>query len=58
LRITLDGRRSEFSFHRKINIDWWNSKTQLALGNSVESQEINKHLSIIQEQGLLHPAKF
>src|SRR5690606_7739655 len=50
LRITLDGRRSEFSIHRKIHVDWWNSKTQLALGNSVEAQEIKRHLSVIKNK--------
>ena len=50
LRITLDGRRSEFSVHRKIRLDWWNSRTQLALGNSIEAQEINRHLSIIKNK--------
>ncbi|MGC1205280.1 MAG: Arm DNA-binding domain-containing protein [Flavobacteriaceae bacterium] len=28
LRITLDGHRTEFSVHRKIRIDRWNSRTQ------------------------------
>jgi hypothetical protein len=42
LRITLDGRRSEFSIHRQIHVDWWNSKTQLALGNSAEAVSFPK----------------
>lgn len=50
LRITLDRHRSEFSIHRKIHIDWWNSKTQLALGNSAEAQEINRHLGVIKNK--------
>lgn len=50
LRITLNGRRSEFSVHRKIRLDCWNSRTQLALGNSIEAQEINKHLSVIKNK--------
>jgi len=50
LRITLDGRRCEFSVHRKIKVDWWNSRTQLALGNSIEAQEINRHLSVVKNK--------
>lgn len=50
LRITLDGRRSEFSIHRKTHIDWWNSKAQLAMGNSPEVQNINQHLSILRNK--------
>lgn len=50
LRITLDGRRSEFSIHRKIHVDWWNSKTQMAMGNSLEAQNINQHLSILRNK--------
>lgn len=50
LRITLDGHRCEFSVHRKIKLDWWNIKTQLALGNSAEAQEINRHLGVIKNK--------
>ncbi|WP_432411273.1 site-specific integrase [Rasiella sp. SM2506] len=50
LRITHDGRRAECSVRRKVKFKEWNSKTQLALGNSVEVQEINKHLSVIKNQ--------
>tara|TARA_R100000306_G_C4379749_1_gene143611 strand:- start:4482 stop:5717 length:1236 start_codon:yes stop_codon:yes gene_type:complete len=50
LRITLDGRRSEFSVHRKIRLNWWNSKAQRAMGNSPEAQNINQHLSILRNK--------
>ncbi len=50
LRITLDGRRSEFSIHRKVHIKRWNSKAQQAMGNSPDSQNINQHLSIIRNK--------
>jgi len=50
LRITLEGRRSEFSIHRKIQIDAWNSRTQLAMGNSFEVQEINMHLGLLKNK--------
>jgi len=45
LRITLDGRRCEFSVHRKVHPDYWNSRAQVVIGNSAEAQEINRHLS-------------
>ncbi|MGZ0014815.1 Arm DNA-binding domain-containing protein [Yeosuana sp. AK3] len=50
LRITVDGQRCEFSVHRKIQLNWWNPKTQLALGNSAEAQEINRHLAVIKNK--------
>lgn len=50
LRITLDGRRTEFSVHRKIRIDWWNSRTQMTMGNSAETQNINQYLSILRNK--------
>lgn len=50
LRITLNGRRSEFSIHRKIHIDEWNSRNQLAIGNSIEAQGINRQLELIKNK--------
>jgi len=50
LRTTLDGRRAECSVHRKVKSNEWNSKTQLALGNSAEAQEINRHLSVLKNK--------
>lgn len=50
LRITLDGRRAECSIHRKIHSSEWNSKTQLALGNSMVSQEVNRELGVIKNK--------
>ncbi len=50
LRITLNGRRSEFSIHRKIHIDEWNSRSQLVIGNSIESQGINRQLELIKNK--------
>jgi len=50
LRITFDGCRSEFSIHRKTHVDWWNSKAQLAMGNSSDAQNINQHLSILRNK--------
>jgi len=50
LRITLYGGRCEFSVHRQVHPDYWNSRTQLVLGNSAEAQEINRHLSVIKNK--------
>lgn len=50
LRITLDGQRAECSVRRKVKFNEWNSKTQLALGNSVEAQEVNRHLSVLKNK--------
>ena len=50
MRITLDGRRAECSVSRKVKLNEWNSKTQLALGNSVAAQEINRHLGVIKNK--------
>ncbi|RXG23868.1 site-specific integrase [Leeuwenhoekiella aequorea] len=56
LRITLDGRRAECSVHRKVKVDDWHSKTQRALGNSQNSQEINREISIVTDKiyGIQH----
>lgn len=50
MRITLDGRRAECSLSRKVKLNIWNSKTQLALGNSATAQEINRHLAVIKNK--------
>ncbi|MDC0008299.1 site-specific integrase [bacterium] len=50
LRITLDGRRCEFSVHRKVHLDGWSSRTQSVLGNSAKAQEINRYLSGITNE--------
>lgn len=50
LRITLDSRRAEFSVHRKVHLDLWNSRTQLVMGNSADAQEINRHLSDLKNR--------
>lgn len=46
----MDGRRAECSVHRKVKFNEWNSKTQLALGNSITSQEINRELGVIKNR--------
>ena len=50
LRITLAGKRAECSIRRKIDQNKWNPRTQLALGNSIQSQEINREMGIIKDK--------
>jgi integrase len=50
LRITLDGNRAECSVRRKVKLNEWNSKTQLATGNAIVAQEINRELGIIKNK--------
>lgn len=50
LRVTFEGRRAECSVDRKILISEWSSRTQFALGNSLEAQEINRHLGVIKNK--------
>jgi len=50
LRITLDGKRAECSINRKVHIDLWNTKSQKALGNSPENQEINREIDFIKNK--------
>lgn len=50
LRITLDGKRAECSINRKVHTDLWNSRSQKALGNSSENQEINREIDFIRNK--------
>ncbi|MFI1770589.1 Arm DNA-binding domain-containing protein [Thalassobellus citreus] len=50
LRITVDGRRAEFSIHRKIEPSRWNSDTGLAKGSSKEIQELNRYIASIKSK--------
>jgi len=50
LRITVNGRRSEVSTQRKIEVDKWSSETGRAKGYSAESKRINEYLDIIQRK--------
>ncbi len=49
-RITVDGRRSELSIRRKININKWSSEAGRAKGHSEESKKINQYIDIIQNK--------
>ena len=60
LRITLDGKRAECSINRKVHIDLWNTRSQKALGNSPENQEINREIELIRNKiyTTLNPQNF
>ncbi|NEW79189.1 MAG: site-specific integrase [Gelidibacter sp.] len=49
-RITVNGRRSELSIRRKIDINKWNTQAGKAKGHSEESQKINQFIDIIQNK--------
>lgn len=44
LRITVNGLRSELSIKRSILPNIWNEKKENAMGNSIQSDELNKHI--------------
>lgn len=50
LRITVNGQRAELSIRRKILIENWNSETNMARGNSPNSQEINRYITTIKNK--------
>ncbi|MDP2526486.1 site-specific integrase [Maribacter dokdonensis] len=49
-RITLDSKRKEFSTGQFINPENWNTKKQLAIGDTVDVEFINKQLSLIKQK--------
>jgi len=50
LRITVNGKRAELSIRRKILIENWSTETNMARGNSPESQEINRYITTIKNR--------
>lgn len=50
LRITVDGKRAEFSIRRKIHPTRWSTETGLAKGSSKEIQELNRYISSIKNR--------
>jgi len=50
LRITVNGRRTELSTRRKVDIKKWNSKVNRAIGFSKESQELNRYLDTVSSK--------
>ncbi len=49
-RITLDGRRKEFSTGLFVNPDYWNRKQQLCLEGDIGAENINTQLSLIKQK--------
>lgn len=48
LRLTIDGNRAEISTRQYIKPDCWNQARQIAIGRNIESNGINKRLSVIK----------
>lgn len=46
-RITVDGKRSEFSIRRKVDIKKWNSAAGKAKGLSQETKVLNRYIDIV-----------
>ena len=49
-RITVNGKRAEFSIKRKVSIDKWNSSANKVRGFSKEAQEVNQYLDLISNK--------
>lgn len=49
-RITVNGKRSEFSIRRKVALDKWSSKAGKIKGNSAEARAFNWHLNEIESK--------
>lgn len=52
IRVTVNGKRFEFSANRFINPDRWSSEGTKAKGNSEEARSINSHLDYLKKQVL------
>ncbi|SNR54472.1 Site-specific recombinase XerD [Lutibacter agarilyticus] len=50
LRITVNGKRSEFSIQRKVPVDKWNPSANRVRGFSKEAQEINQYIDLISNK--------
>lgn len=49
LRITVDGKRSEFSIKRKVSLAKWNSKAGKIDGTSLEARELNRYMTFLSK---------
>lgn len=50
VRITVDGKRSEFSIKRKVSLAKWNSKAGKIDGTSLEARELNRYMTSIRSK--------
>ncbi len=48
VRITIDGRRSQFSLSRKIDPTKWITKAGMAKGNTEESRTLNNYINFVR----------
>lgn len=48
LRITVDGKRAEFSIQRSINPDKWNSKAGKAIGTKEDAKTLNAYIDTLR----------
>ena len=46
----MNGQRAELSIRRKISVENWNTQANSARGNSKESQEINRYITVIKNK--------
>lgn len=49
-RITINGKRSEFSVRRKIDINKWNSDAGKVKGNSLDAKELNRYIDVVSNK--------
>ena len=49
-RITVNGKRSEFSIKRKVLLEKWSSVAGKIKGTSSEARELNKYINVIQNK--------
>lgn len=49
-RITVNGKRNEFSIRRKVTLDKWSSEAGKIKGNSTEARTFNRYLSEIESK--------
>ena len=54
LRITVDGKRSEISIKRKVEIERWDSASSKVKGRTEEVKELNSYLDILTSKVYQH----
>lgn len=50
MRITVDGRRAEFSTGKNVELSKWNTSQNRVKGNSEEARMINMHFDVLQSK--------
>lgn len=48
VRVTVNGKRANIGIKRKINIGLWDNQNKKVKGKTKESQEVNRHLNLVQ----------